>query len=1277
MLKRNLLLFIGLFSYAAVTAQIKIKNKKYQSLLWEISGKGMSKPSFLIGTMHVSSKLAFHLPDSFYYAIRNANVVALETNPETWQEDMDKYDFLGYSNYYNDGTAAAPNEFLYQNTLKFYKYEDKIKNALFSSPSVINNLLYRSYGNEASDFEEDTYLDMYIFQCGKKLGKKVAGVEDYDESMKLMAEAYQDAVKDKNKKQRSYEYTEDYSDEKLQEAYRTGDLDVLDSINKYNSTSDAFDEKFLYKRNEIQANGIDSILKTGSTLFVGVGAAHLPGDRGVIMLLRKMGYKVRPVKMGERDSHDKELLDKIRVPVSFNTMYADDSLFKLDMPGKLFKATEASETTTDERQYADMANGSFYKVTRIITHAMLWGNDVSVVFKKVDSMLYENIPGKIISKSFITKNGFKGIDLTSKTRRGDLQRYNIFITPFEVIIFKMGGNGDYIKYGDEAAKFFKSIQFKEYDTQNGWIRFAPSFGGFEVSMPHNPFVGNDGSWMFDAIDAAANTRYRVIRTDINNFQFAEKDSFDLELLNESFISSEFIDSSYSRKYIQFKGYPAMDGKYNDKSGNVFLTRFILQGPHYYSLIAMGKKETAAMNDFLNSFEIKPFNYGKEKTQKDTALYYSVQTSYYPSPGKIKLDFPQYSYYEDEEDPDSKTEAAQLETGAYRSKTISNDSTGEKIFVSFDRVSRYHYSKDSEAFYKSLEYPYADSNWIFKLKRAVNLPNTMKVWESIATEPGSSRAIWSKTFYKDGVTFNLATETDTLNRPSSFLSNYFNTFTPVDTLKGVNPFVKKSDIFFTDFLSNDSVVRKRAVSSIQDIVLDASDLPNLKRAIGVINWSDKNYLNTKELLVNKLGEMVSNESADYLKQLYFALGDTVSIQYAVLENLLQQKTAYAFAVFKDIISVDPPVKDDDNNYKIDYAYYSNYNNASQNFATDNGDFMDELSDSLALTKTILPDLLPLLNLDDYKNDMMTLLAKLVDSNLVKPTDYEMYFSKFYLEAKQELKKQSITETKKSIEKAEENKSGKNNSYDYMDQYNSDLGNENLSLYAKLLLPFEATKPVVLPLLQRMLKSDDKKVKYNTMMLLIKNKKNIPDTLYDYFAGIDEYSYELYNDLKELKQLDKFPSKFNDKDALAKSKLLFYKSYGKPDTLVLLTKKLVSHKEKTGFIYFYKYKNKKTDLGWKLATAGMISTEASVLDVEPDDRNSAKRYETIGFKNVSMSSVATYDFTGFTETKLNDDEPESKQIDKMLRKLIFSKMKSAQVFYDVNEVGNRYGLKNLKY
>ena len=118
---------------------------------------------------------------------------------------------------------------------------------------------------------------------------------------------------------RSYDSDENYSADKLQEAYRAGNLDLLDSINRLNSFSDAFDEKFLYSRNLLQANSIDSILKARSALFVGVGAAHLPGNRGVIEILRRMGYKLRPIIMGERDSNEKDKVEKLRVPVSFNT----------------------------------------------------------------------------------------------------------------------------------------------------------------------------------------------------------------------------------------------------------------------------------------------------------------------------------------------------------------------------------------------------------------------------------------------------------------------------------------------------------------------------------------------------------------------------------------------------------------------------------------------------------------------------------------------------------------------------------------------------------------------------------------------------------------------------------------------------------------------------------------------------------------------------------------------------------------------------------------------
>ena len=52
---------------------------------------------------------------------------------------------------------------------------------------------------------------------------------------------------------------------------------------------------------------------------------------------------------------------------------------------------------------------------------------------------------------------------------------------------------------------------------------------------------------------------------------------------------------------------------------------------------------------------------------------------------------------------------------------------------------------------------------------MNLPNKMKVWESIVSDTGSSRTLWSKTFYKDGIGFTLVTQSDTLSKPSALFN----------------------------------------------------------------------------------------------------------------------------------------------------------------------------------------------------------------------------------------------------------------------------------------------------------------------------------------------------------------------------------------------------------------------------------------------------------------------------------------------------------------------------
>lgn len=1265
-MKRMFILFLAFLPYL-LNAQPKLKNKKYPSLLWEISGKGLKKPSYLFGTMHVSSKLAFHLADSFFLGIRNADVVALETNPESWQEDMSKYELGGngyqsYSPYGAGSFMQLPADYFSINTLKFYKYDKKIERALYSNPSTINNLLYRSYGNETSDFEEDTYLDMYIYQCGKKWGKKVAGVEKYGESMKLMIEAYRDAAKDRNVKERSYDNDDGYSSGKLQEAYRSGNLDWLDSINKYNSFSAAFDEKFLYRRNEIQASSIDSILRSGQSLFVGVGAAHLPGNRGVIEMLRREGYTLRPVKMGARDSQHKNQVEKVRVAVSFSTQVADDGAYKVDIPGKFYKFGE--EAGLDQRQYADMANGSYYMVTRIMTNAWMWGHNTDKVRRTIDSLLYENIPGKIITKTKISRNGYTGIDLVNKTRRGDIQRYNIFITPFEIIIFKMSGTGDYVMNGEESKKFFGSIQLKEYKSSEhvttSWKKYSPPFGGFSVDMPHEPYIGNDGSWIYDAEDKMSNTQYRVIRTDIHNYNFAEEDTFDLGLMAESFEASEFIDKPESRKQTTYKGYPALDCRYKDKNENIYLARFIIQGPHYYTLVAHGKQEPV-MIKFLNSFEIKPYHYSAPKERQDTALYYSVKSPVFPEAPKEKLDIQRYNYSGDDDDDESPEN--NLLNGAFRSKVITNDSTGEKIFVSFFKMQRYSYIKDSTLLEKENQKAlFNDSTGIIKLRRKYELPGHMKVWENIITDTGSSRTLWSKTFYKNGIGYAIITQSDTLSKPSSFVQSFFDSFAPVDTLQGSYPFSKKTDLFFADFMSNDSVAHKRAIKNIYSVKLDSTDLPKLKMAISSLGWKEKKYLDTKKSLIGKLDDIPTKQASDYLKALFYAAGDTLDLQHSSLEVLLQQKTQYAYNTFRDIIMNEPPVLSiNSGNALSDYPqlFSNEMRMFGRRYSYDNGNFMDELQDSLKLSKTILPGLLPLVNLEDYKNSMMQLLAAMVDSNLVSPKDYDIYFTKFLIEAKQELKKQAIVEKQKAIEKAEQGKEDKKNvAALYGNEDVNNAGNEKLRLYTTLLMPYWETNSTVPAFFKQLLVSADKKVKYNTLLLLLRNNKPYPDSLINYFAGMDDYRYELYSDLRAIEKGAKFPGQYNNHIDLAKSKLLAEKAYDRPDSIIYIDRLPAEVKNKKGYVYFFRYRTKKDDASWKIAMAGLIPEDAAQFEFEKEETKTGE----YSFAYNNYSNLYSHNFSGFSDTKIKEEDPVMDQLKKELKRALYSRRNSAKEFYD---------------
>ena len=86
----------------------------------------------------------------------------------------------------------------------------------------------------------------------------------------------------------------------LTAAYFSQDLAALQQIteekmgNSCDSTPEE-DEALIYSRNAAWVEKIPAIAGEKATLFV-VGAAHLPGERGVLELLQQSGYTIEAVK---------------------------------------------------------------------------------------------------------------------------------------------------------------------------------------------------------------------------------------------------------------------------------------------------------------------------------------------------------------------------------------------------------------------------------------------------------------------------------------------------------------------------------------------------------------------------------------------------------------------------------------------------------------------------------------------------------------------------------------------------------------------------------------------------------------------------------------------------------------------------------------------------------------------------------------------------------------------------------------------------------------------
>jgi len=1206
----GLLLIIFLASIAA-SAQKK-EGKKYPTLLWEITGNGLKKPSYLFGTMHVSSKMAFHLSDSFYLGIKNADIVALELDPQLWQDQLFRYQNMQMN--LRSYTQGSPNDYLNEKSFQLERYEDKLKLAISEEPTIINGLLYRTFQPRA-DFEEDTYLDLYIYQTGKKLGKQSTGVENYFETERLILEATQDMMRDKKKKNIEAEGESLYElERKTQEAYRKGDLDMLDSLERMMEPSTAFLEKFLYRRNEIQAAAVDSILKKHS-LFVGVGAAHLPGKRGVIELLRKKGYTLRPISMRDQDALQREDIDKVKVPVVFSSFTSDDQCFSVRAPGKMYKRIDSR--SSDSWQYADMSNGAYYMITRVKTHSYLFGQREDVVLKKIDSLLYENVPGKILKKTVITKKGYRGYDILNRTRRGDIQRFNILASPFEIFVFKMSGNGNYVE-GPEADQFFNSIEIKKNES-TAWEDFEPRQGGFKIRFPRSPFENMNTSgydaiprWEYEANDSTTGDAYLVWKKTIQNYRFIEEDTFDLGMMEESFQLSDCIDKQLSRKFSVCQGYPCLDAIYGLKDGAYIMTRFIVKGPHYYLLAVRSNTKDKSFSAFFDSFAFTKFKYSGFRNYVDTFVNIQVMTPVVPD-----IDVQVRNIMERSNSEDFLNAVSDHSSYWPHNKTalFQDDSTGEAVYVSTQSYPKYYYPKDSLSFWRGeTNETKISEDFIIRSKQPFRWNDSVYGIRYVFTDTNSSRAIHSWIFIKDNRLFRAICLVDTLQEESEFIQKFYASLRPLDKKTGESLFSNKLSLFFHDFYSSDSLLNKKARNAIPNVYFGSKGVSDLLLAIRTLPYNDKDYFDTKTKLINELGYISDKEIIQKvvagLKDIYEAAGDTSTIQNAVIKTLSENKTRESYELLKTLLVQDPPVF----NNPSDYSY-----------------LFQNLEDSLNLARVLFPDLLQLYSVDDYKENIRSLLTSLVDSGYLHASNYDTYFNRILFDAKIQLKKQNAKDEKK-LQKKNEDINGINS--ESLEKPDEDYYNA-MEEYAILLIPFYDKNPAVAGLFDKLLKSGDISLRLSTIVLLLRNNKKVADSIIQSLATNDQYRNTFLTRLEAIGKESLFPPQYKNQSAITKSQLVNSHGTGEFAAIEYVDKQFIRFKQSKGWIYFYRYKIQNDD-DWEIGLSGL----------QPADLNE------VGSND---------DLVRLTGKKIKPDQSLLPQFNEQLKRFLFSKHRSAVSFY----------------
>lgn len=260
------------------------------SLLWQISGNGLEDTSYLYGTVHLISREKFVVADRVSEAFQRCETAAFELDLTDFSTAIKMMSMLNLPDSISIWDYASDSV----NTI----IQDWIKDTLGSNPEQYAHqkplaLLSLIIQREIGDAMPASY-DLYFAQMASGRGMEVHGLETIEEQMavfdRIPLEEQMDWVLEAINPS-----TAEFELDDLMNAYLEEDLaKVTEMLLMESPELMKYGEFFLDRRNANWVPQIGRLAKQGPS-FIAVGAGHLPGKMGLVVLLQEAGFQVEPV----------------------------------------------------------------------------------------------------------------------------------------------------------------------------------------------------------------------------------------------------------------------------------------------------------------------------------------------------------------------------------------------------------------------------------------------------------------------------------------------------------------------------------------------------------------------------------------------------------------------------------------------------------------------------------------------------------------------------------------------------------------------------------------------------------------------------------------------------------------------------------------------------------------------------------------------------------------------------------------------------------------------